>query len=53
MIVREHEKIFSDDCPHFDELRNFAEAGDFFNLGWRYVQAKNYVGVIRLPRRSE
>lgn len=49
MIVREYEKIFPNDCPNFDELRNFAEAGDFFNLSWRYVQAKNYVGVIRLP----
>ncbi|MBQ6296355.1 MAG: McrC family protein [Selenomonadaceae bacterium] len=49
MIVREYEKIFPNDCPNFDELRNFAESGDFFNLSWRYVQAKNYVGVIRLP----
>lgn len=49
MIVREYEKIFPNDCPNFDELRNFAEAGEFFNLSWRYVQAKNYIGVIRLP----
>ena len=49
MIVREYEKIYSADCPNFDELRNFAEASEFFNLNWRYVQAKNYVGVIRLP----
>ena len=49
MTIREYEKIFPDDCPNFDELRNFAEAGEFFNLSWRHVQAKNYVGVIRLP----
>ena len=49
MIVREYEKIFPNDCSNFDELRTFAEAGDFCNLSWRYVQAKNYVGVIRLP----
>ena len=49
MIVREYEKIFPDDCPNFDELRNFAETSEFFNLSWRYVQAKSYVGVIRLP----
>lgn len=49
MIVREYEKIFPDDCPNFDELRDFAEASEFFDLSWRYVQAKSYVGVIRLP----
>ena len=49
MTIREHEKISAADCPNFDELRTFAEAGKFFNLSWRYVQAKNYVGVIRLP----
>lgn len=49
LTIREYEKIYAADCPNFDELRNFAEAGEFFNLSWRYVQAKNYVGVIRLP----
>lgn len=49
MIVREYEKIYSADCPNFDELRKFSCASEFFNLNWRYVQAKNYVGVIRLP----
>ncbi|MBR1807355.1 MAG: McrC family protein [Selenomonadaceae bacterium] len=47
--VREYEKIFADDCPHFDELFKFAAASEFLDLGWRHVQAKNYVGVIRLP----
>ena len=49
MTIREWERIYAVDCPNFDELRTFAEAGEFFNLSWRYVQAKSYVGVIRLP----
>ena len=54
MTIREYEKIFPADCPCFDELSKFAGAGDFLSLGWQrdggaYVQAKNYVGVIRLP----
>lgn len=49
MTVREYEKIFAENCPKFDELSKFASASEFFNLGWQYVQAKNYVGVIRLP----
>ena len=49
MTIHEYEKIYSDDCPHFDELAKFAEASDFLTLSWRYVQAKNFVGVIRLP----
>ena len=49
MIVREYEKIFRDDCPNFDELAAFAEAQEFLNLGWNCIQAKNFVGVIRLP----
>ncbi len=54
MIIREYERIFADDCPYFDELSKFTEAGEFFSFGWQrgrgaYVQAKNYVGVIRLP----
>jgi len=49
LTVREYQKIFPDDVPNFDELSNFADAGDYLTLGWRYVQAKNYVGVIRLP----
>lgn len=48
LTVREYQKIFPADCPHFDELAKFAAASDFFGLGWRYVQAKNFVGVIRL-----
>ena len=48
LTVREYEKISADDCPHFDELIKFAAASDFLSLGWRYVQAKNFVGVIRL-----
>jgi len=49
MTIHEYEKIYAGDCEHFDELRTFAEASDFLNLSWKYVQAKNYVGVIRLP----
>lgn len=49
LIVHEYEKIFATDCEHFDELVKFAEARDFLSLGWQYVQAKNYVGVIHLP----
>ena len=49
MTIREYEKIFPADCPHFDELANFAETGKFFSVSRRYVQAKNFVGVIRLP----
>ena len=54
MIIREYERIFADECPHFDELSKFTEAGEFLSFGWQrgrgaYVQAKNYVGVIRLP----
>ena len=48
MTIHEYEKIYAGDCEHFDELRKFAEASDFLNLSWKYVQAKNYVGVIRL-----
>lgn len=48
MTIREYEKIFSADCPHFDELAKFAQASGFLSLSWRYVQAKNYVGVICL-----
>ena len=52
--IREFEKIFADDCAHFDELSKFVEAGEFLSLGWQrnggaFVQAKNFVGVIRLP----
>ena len=49
MIVREYEKIFADNCPNFDELIKFAQASEFLSLGWQFVQAKNYVGVIQLP----
>ena len=49
LTVREYQKIFRDDCPHFDELIKFAAASEFLDLNWRYVQAKNFVGVIRLP----
>lgn len=54
LTVREHEKIFVNNCPHFDEMSKFVEAGDYLNLGWQrnggaFVQAKNFVGVIRLP----
>lgn len=49
MIVREWDKIYREDCPQFDELAKFAEAREFLSLGWQYVQAKNYIGVIRLP----
>lgn len=49
MIVREYEKIFADKCPNFDELIKFAQASEFLSLGWQFVQAKNYVGVIELP----
>ena len=54
ITVREYQKIFAADCPCFDELSKFTEAADFLSLGWQrnggaYVQAKNYVGVIRLP----
>ena len=52
--IREYEKIFESDCPDFDELGKFVEASEYLSLGWQrnrgaYVQAKNYVGVIRLP----
>lgn len=49
LTIREYQKIYADDCPHFNELVKFAEAGEFLTLNWNYVQAKNYVGVIRLP----
>lgn len=54
ITIREYQKIFAADCPCFDELSKFTEAGDFLSIGWQrnggaYVQAKNYVGVIRLP----
>ena len=49
MTIREYEKIYKEDCPNFDELTKFAAADNFFDLRWRCVQAKNYVGVIRLP----
>ena len=49
MTIHEYEKIYAEDCEHFDELRKFAEASEFLNLSWKYVQAKNYIGVIRLP----
>ena len=49
LTVREYQKIFPADVPNFDELCKFAEAGDYLSLSWRYVQAKNFVGVIRLP----
>ena len=48
ITIREYERIYAD-CECFDELRKFSGASEFFNLNWRYVQAKNYVGVIRLP----
>ena len=35
--IREHEKIFANDCPHFDELSKFVAAGEFLSLGWKYV----------------
>ena len=31
--VCEYEKIFVDDCAHFDELRKFVAAGDRFKSG--------------------
>lgn len=68
LTVREYERIFTEDCPCFNELVKFAEefkfpeefksdkADDvlkFIELGFErrgaFVQAKNYVGVIRLP----
>lgn len=49
ITVREYQKIFPADVPNFDALAKFSEAGDFLSVGWNYVQAKNYVGVIRLP----
>ena len=54
LTVREYESIFKDDCPPFDELIKFTEASEFLSLSWQrnsgvFVQAKNYVGVIRLP----
>ena len=54
LTVREYEKIFAANCPKFDELIKFAEASEFLSLSWQrqcgaYVQAKNYIGVIRLP----
>ena len=49
ITVREYQKITAADVPNFDALAKFSEAGDFLSVGWNYVQAKNYVGVIRLP----
>lgn len=49
MTIREYEKISAANCEHFDELAQFAEASDYFNFGRNYIQAKNFVGVIRLP----
>ena len=62
LTVREYQKIFSADCPKFDELVKFAESfksessSDVLNFvrigferGGYFVQLKNYVGVIRLP----
>ena len=54
LTVREYEKIFAENCPHFDELIKFTEASEFLSFGWQrnsgvFVQAKNYIGVIRLP----
>lgn len=51
--VKEYEKIFSD-FEYFDELIKFTAASEFLTFGWQkgrgaFVQAKNYVGVIRLP----
>ena len=49
MTIREYEKISRADCPQFDELIKFAAASDFLSAGWNYIQAKNYVGVIKFP----
>ena len=49
MTIREYEKIYSSDCEYFNELAKFSAASDFLSVGWQFVQAKNYVGVIRLP----
>ena len=49
ITIHEYEKIYAADCPNFDELRKFSDANEFLSLSWRYVQAKNYVGVICLP----
>lgn len=49
LTVREYQKIYRSDCPKFDELAKFSSASDFLSLNWNFVQAKNYVGVIRLP----
>ncbi len=58
ITIREYEKIFANDCEHFDKLSKFVEASEFLSLGWQrnggaYVQAKNYVGVICLPSGSQ
>ena len=56
LTVREYKKIFAEDCDHFDELLKFLESADvsqFLRLGIerrkKFIQAQNYVGVIRLP----
>ena len=49
LTVREYQKISAADCEFFDELVKFSKAGEFMSLGWDFVQAKNYIGVIRLP----
>lgn len=49
LSIHEYEKIFASDCEFFNELVKFSSASDFLSIGWKFVQAKNYVGVIRLP----
>ena len=49
LTVREYQKISAADCEFFDELVNFSKVGEFMSLGWNFVQAKNYIGAIRLP----
>ncbi len=49
MTIHEYEKIYSSDCESFKELAKFSAASDFLSIGWQFVQAKSYVGVIRLP----
>ena len=49
LTVREYQKISAADCEFFDEFIKFSKAGEFMSFGWNFVQAKNYIGVIRLP----
>ncbi len=54
VTISEYEKIFAADCEFFDELVKYLGASEFLSLGWqknggKFIQAKNYVGTIRLP----